>query len=167
MLKTTDFYYGAFLSVLLNYANKKPSLFDKTDSRRIYRITTENSKKDYMIFTKAVNEQKNKANTFHHWIFNFTNDEIITLQKLHNEYGNVKVSLICFTDELKDGEVALIDYDQAMECMGVTKNIVPYRLNIKAVGGKHGLKMYGSGRSDKLDGKDNTISLQRNALKAL
>jgi len=167
MLKTADFYYGAFLSALLNYAGKKPSLFDKTESRRIYKITTENSKKDYIIFTKAVNERKNKADEFRHWIFNFTQDEVDTLQKLNVENGNVKLSLICFTDDLNNGEIAFIDYGEAMECMGVTKNISPYRINIKAIEGKQGLRMHGSGRSDMLDGKDNTIHLSRNALKYL
>ena len=127
MLKNADFYYGAFLSALLNYAGKKPSLFDKTESRRIYKIATENSKKDYMVFTKAVSERKNKAGEFRHWIFNFTQDEVDTLKKLNAENGNVKLSLICFTSNLKYGEIALIDYSEAMDCMGVTKNITPYR----------------------------------------
>ena len=37
MLKISDFYYGSFLSALMNTAGKKPSLFDRTenDSRRI------------------------------------------------------------------------------------------------------------------------------------
>ena len=51
-LKTFDFYYGAFLSALLNYGKQKPSLFDvpPTDSRRVYRLTTENTANDYIIF---------------------------------------------------------------------------------------------------------------------
>lgn len=43
VLKIADFYYGAFLSALLNYAGKKPSLFDQSSSRRIYRLTTDNT----------------------------------------------------------------------------------------------------------------------------
>lgn len=167
MLKPADFYYGAFLSSLLNFAGKKPSLFDETESRRIYKITTENSTNDYMVFTKAVNERKNDTDKFHHWIFNFTSEEVNTLEKLNSEHGNVKLALICFTDTLKDGELAFIDYDEAIECMGVSKNIKPYRINIKAIGSKQGLRMYGSGRSDLLDGKDNTVHLSRNALKCL
>ncbi len=54
VLKIADFYYGAFLSALLNYAGKKPSLFDQSSSRRIYRLTTDNTPKDYMIYTKLV-----------------------------------------------------------------------------------------------------------------
>jgi hypothetical protein len=167
MLKAADFYYGAFLSALLNYAGKKPSLFDETESRRIYKITTQNSTKDYIVFTKAVNEKKNKSNNFRHWSFRFTQDEVDTLQRLNLEFGNVKLSLICFTDDLSDGEIAFIDYSDAIECMGVTKNITPYRINIKVIKNKSGLRMYGSGRSDILDGKDNTIHLSRNALKDL
>lgn len=58
VLKIADFYYGAFLSALLNYAGKKPSLFDQSSSRRIYRLTTDNTPKDYMIYTKYVLARK-------------------------------------------------------------------------------------------------------------
>ena len=74
VLKIADFHYGAFLSALLNYGKKKPSLFDKSesnDSRRVYRLTTDNSPNDYIIFTKAVMAQNNKTEKFEHWIFNF------------------------------------------------------------------------------------------------
>lgn len=32
VLKVADFYYGAFLSALLNFGKKKPSLFDKSEN---------------------------------------------------------------------------------------------------------------------------------------
>ena len=57
VLKVADFYYGAFLSALLNYGKKKSSLFDRAankDSRRIYCLTTENSTEDYIILRKLL-----------------------------------------------------------------------------------------------------------------
>lgn len=47
--------------------------------------------------------------------------------------------------------------------------LIPFnnRINIKAVDNKHGLRMYGSGLSDRLNGKDNTVKVPRDAMKAL
>lgn len=152
-LKVADFYYGAFLSALLNTPSGRPSLFDETGSRRIYRLETNNNKEFYF-FAKYVQERKSKDNSIHHWIFNFTSAEIEKLQELHAEKGRVKVVLICAKEELSNSELAIISYEDAMNCLGIGVGVTPYRINIKTSSGKHGLRMYGSGHSDKLDGKD-------------
>ena len=167
VLKIADFYYGAFLSALLNYAGKKPSLFDQSSSRRIYRLTTDNTPKDYMIYTKYVLARKNKSDEFDHWIFQFTEEEIQKLISMQKESRNVQLALICVKEGLKDSEIALVDYNMAMDCMGIGTGIKSYRINIKAVDNKHGLRMYGSGRSDRLNGKDNTVKVSRDAMKSL
>lgn len=167
VLKVADFYYGAFLSALLNYAGKKPSLFDQSSSRRIYRLTTDNTPKDYMIYTKYVLARKNKSDEFDHWIFQFTEEEIQKLISMQEESQNVQLALICVKEGLKDSEIALVDYNMAMDCMGIGTGIKSYRINIKAVDNKHGLRMYGSGRSDRLSGKDNTVKVPRDAMKSL
>ena len=181
VLKIADFYYGAFLSALLNYGNKKPSLFDKSesnDSRRVYRLTTDNSPNDYIIFTKAVMAQNNKTEKFEHWIFNFDEDEVKTLSDLHKEYGNVKLALICIQSGLKNSELALLDYKTAMDCLGVDIGVKSRTINIKyfrkskkgegATGqGKIGLRAFGSGRVEKIADKDNTIMIPRDELKKL
>ncbi len=95
VLKIADFYYGAFLSALLNYAGKKPSLFDQSNSRRIYRLTTDNTPKDYMIYTKYVMARKNKSDEFDHWIFQFTEEEVQKLISMQEESQNVQLALIC------------------------------------------------------------------------
>ena len=165
-LKVADFYYGAFLSDLLNTPGGRPSLFDETGSRSIYRLETNNNEESYF-FAKYVTDIKNKNDSFNHWIFNFTPAEIAKLQELHEEKGRVKVVLICVKESLADSELAIIDYDDAMNCLGVNTGVKPYRINIKAYSKKHGLRMYGSGRADKLDGKDNTIRITRQELVSL
>lgn len=180
-LKTSDFYYGAFLSALLNYGKQKPSLFNKlpnTDSRRIYCLTTENAASDYIIFTKFVTAKDNKTERFEHWIFNFNEEEVKTLTDLHQKYSHVKLALICIKSDLKGCELALLDYATAMECLGIEIGVKSRTINIKyfkksrkgegAKGqGKNGLRAFGSGRAEKIDGKDNTIMISRDALKKL
>lgn len=165
-LKVADFYYGAFLSALLNTPGGRPSLFDETKSRRIYRLETNNNEECYF-FAKYVTDKKNKTDSFNHWIFNFSPEEVKTLQDLHLDLGKVKVVLICAKEGLANSELAIVDYDDAMDCLGVAVGVKSYRINIKAYSKKHGLRMYGSGRSDLLDGKDNTLPVSRQALAAL
>ena len=181
VLKVTDFYYGAFLSALLNYGKKKPSIFNKPnkkDSRRIYCLTTDNSQQDYIIFTKAVTAQDNKTEKFEHWIFNFDKDEIKLLTELHREYGNVKLALICIQEGLANSEIALLDYETAIDCLGVEIGVKSRTINIKYFKkakrgegskgqGKNGLRAFGSGRIEKINGKDNTIMIARDAIKKL
>ena len=83
-LGVADFYYGAFLSALLNAPGGKPSLFDKTDSRRIFRFETNNHDECYF-FAKYVNERKAKSGKGGHWIFNFSQAEVSKLQELHSQ----------------------------------------------------------------------------------
>lgn len=171
VLKVADFYYGAFLSALLNYAGKKPSLFDeipKSNDRRIYRLTTQNNPRDYIIYTKYVAERKNKNDEFAHWIFPFSQEEIQKLAEFETLNYNVMFAFICVKSDLKDCELALVDYKDVMDCIGVKQGIKgKYRINIKAINGKHGLRMYGSGRSDKVHGQDNTLRVPRDSLKNL
>jgi len=162
-LKVADFYYGAFLSALLNTPGGRPSLFDETGSRRIYRLETNNNEECYF-FAKYVTDIKNKNDSFSHWIFNFSQAEIDKLQELHQEKGRVKVILICAKEALSDSELAIVDYEDAMDCLGVTSGVKGYRINIKSYQKKHGLRMYGSGRSDMVNGKDNMLKISRKEL---
>lgn len=170
VLKAADFYYGAFLSALLNYAGKRPSLFDnsKTDSRRIYRLTTDKSKSDYLIYTKYTTARKNKADNKDHWIFPFTTLEIEKLMELQSQSQNACVALICVKDGLKDSELAFLDYASAEDCLGIGKGVGSYRINVVAIDNKHGLRVYGSGRDRKTTtGADNMLVVSRDALKLL
>ena len=58
-LKVADFHYGAFLSALLNTPGGRPSLFDETGSRRIYRLETNNNSECYF-YAKYVKDTKHK-----------------------------------------------------------------------------------------------------------
>ena len=165
-LKTADFYYGAFLSALLNTPGGRPSLFDGIGSRRIYHLETNNNEGCYF-YTKYVIAQKNKTEDFSHWIFNFTSAEINKLRELYQEKGQVKVVLICVKEGFADSELAIVSYQDAMDCLGIDSGVTPYRINVKAYQKKHGLRMYGSGRSDKMNGKDNTLPVSRNVLYTL
>lgn len=168
-LRKVDFYYGAFLSALLNNAKKKPSLFDEapTDNRRIYRLTTENSPTDYIIYTKYAVESGTSEGK-HRWSFIFSEDEVKKIIDLNKEKESLRLALICVSNEnFQKSEIALIDYPTAAKCLGIDFNIKTFRITVKTQSGRHGLRVYGSGHSDKLNGQDNTFIVNRNALELL
>lgn len=148
------------MSALLNSPSGQPSLFDKTSSRRIYKLETNNSRESFYYVKYASAKKKN-------WVFNFTLEEVKKLEELYAVNFRVKLVLICLKEGLVGCEMAIINYDKAMDCLGVYLGVKTYRVNIKAIDGKHGLRMYGSGRSDMIDGKDNTLRVDRNAINAL
>ena len=94
--------------------------------------------------------------------------EIEKIVELNKGGECLKLALICVSNEsLQKSEIALIDYPTAVKCLGIDFNINTFRITVKTQTGKHGLKVYGSGHSDKLNGKDNTFVVNRNALKML
>lgn len=165
-LNAGDFYYGSFVSALLNAPGGKPSLFDESGSRRIYRLETDKNGECFF-FAKYVHERKNKNEKYSHWIFNFTNGEVEKLQELYLQKNNVKLVLICVKEGLTDSELAVVNYEDAMDCLGVECGVKNYRINIKSVDKKRGLRMYGSGRNDMVNGQDNTLRVSRQQLREL
>lgn len=166
-LRAVDFYYGAFLSALLNTSGRRPVLFEETASLRIYRMETNNMRDCYVI-TKFVTRKEADAKGRWNWGFNFTDAEIERVQSLYQKSNNVKLALICVKEGLAESEIVVVDYVEAMDCLGVGIGVKSYRINIKTPEGKeYGLRMYGSGRSDKLQGKDNTLRVTRKTLQEL
>lgn len=78
-----------------------------------------------------------------------------------------EVVLIWVKEGFSDSELATINYEDAMDCLGVETGVKTYRINTNAYSKKHALRMYGSGCSDKLNGKDNTIKVTQQELAAL
>jgi len=166
ILKTSDFYYGAFLSALLNTAGKKPTLIDrdeKSDSRRVYRLTTDSGTEDCTIFAKYLSTPTSSTiDGNQRWCFQFTNAEISTFQELYASNSNLKFVFICGNSPFHKSEIALIDYSQTVECLGLS--LRSHNINIIQMPNKHHLRIYGSGHDDKVKGSDNTIKISRRAI---
>lgn len=167
-LTAEDFYYGAFLSALLNNSpDGKPCLFDDpgSDSRRIYRLETNHNGEAF--FYCKYRTSPSKSNDGLLWTFQFTDEEVKTLQNLHNRNEQLRIVLICAKKCITKSELAIVNSDEAFDCLGIERGVKKYSISIKYLKNKHGLRMYGSGRSDKVDGKDNTLVVRRNRIKHL
>ena len=165
-LKKTDFYYGSFLSALLNSAGKTPSLFDETDSRRIYKVTTENSPTEHTVIVKYRNHEDSQHKNTRCWTFQFQDSEIEKLIELHEQGAKLKIALLCLTNNLTNCELVLIDYQDAITCLGIDKGMRSPYITVKCKK-KHQPRIYGSGREEKIDGSDNSILVKRDAIAQL
>ncbi|MFC0297477.1 hypothetical protein [Geobacillus jurassicus] len=169
-IRKADYYYGALLSALVN-GGLAPALFEKeSDNRQIYEVTT--NKASYIIYTKYnTNPFGSKDFT---WSFVFGDNEISEISKIHLENSKEKeiiFAFICAQKQPSDSNqiIAIVRWDEFLECVDLQKAQVrgTPRLSIKAVKGSHKLRLYGSKRADVLDGKDNTIRIERNRLSSL
>lgn len=160
-VRKADFYYGSMLSCLINNG-LAPAIIEPGDSRRIYKMMTDNG--DYQIYAKYVSSplrrQKKDAQL---WQFIFSPDEV---EYIRSYVGNGKLYfvLICGRDKLQDSEIAILSLDEVRDCLDVDYDRESYRITIRWEKGTHGLKAYGTGRADILDGKDNTIRIPRDIL---
>ncbi|GMO01560.1 hypothetical protein PthstB1num2_36000 [Parageobacillus thermoglucosidasius] len=77
-------------------------------------------------------------------------------------------AFICGQKQLSDYNqvIAIVYWDEFLECVDIEKEQIrgTARLSVKAVKGSPWLRLYGSKRTDMLDGKDNTIKIERNRL---
>ncbi len=157
-----DFYYGSLLSVLINNGIA-PAIVEPGDSRRIYSITTDNG--EYQIYTKYVsNSTKRRNNHARLWQFVFSNDEIEVIKNYKDNGKKFIFALICGQEKFQDSEISILSLDEMKDCLGIEYDYETYRITVKAEKGVHGLKIYGSGRADILNEKDNTIRVPRDLI---
>lgn len=162
-----DYFYGAFLSALVN-GGLTPTLFEKpSDNRQIYEVTT--NQNSYIVYTKY-NTSPTGSKDFT-WSFPFSDNEIEEISKIHHENNKEKefiFAFICGQKQLSDYNqvIAIVYWDEFIECVDIEKEQIrgTARLSVKAVKGSPRLRIYGSKRADMLDGKDNTIKIERNRL---
>lgn len=150
------------LSCLIN-SGLTPAIIEPGDKRRIYNLGTDNG--DYKIYAKyASSPTRRKKKEGQLWQFSFSTEEI---QFIRNYDGNGKrlyFVLICGRDKLQNSEIAILSLEEVKDCLDVDFDRESYRIVIKLEKGTHGLKAYGTGRADILNGRDNTIRLRRDIL---
>lgn len=169
VINKEDFYYGAFLSVLLSHG-VKPVLFDKTDTNRIYKFLTD--KGDYQIYMKyRGNATSKKTNKTDLWQFVFSKDEVERIRKLIRSDEKVYFGFICGRKELKNSEIAILDKKELENSLGLNIGMdsksYSYRISIKYIKNGHGLRAYGTGRADKKEGEDNAFIIERDRISSL
>lgn len=158
----SDFYYGTFLTKVLEKGNK-PALVSKSEGRGIYNLETD--KDDYIVYIKyASNRNKNSKR----WTFNYTDNNIEEIRHYIAEGENIIFSYICAYDDFKNSEIAIADLKELKKCINPECQINKSN-SVKIYKKAHSpvLRMYGTARADKKDGEDNTLHLERNRINEL
>lgn len=162
----SDHYYGAFLSKVLDAGNN-PAIVEKDNSRGIYKLST--NKDDYIVYIKYATLSNKSHKT---WNFNYTDNNIQEIKSYINDKRydkeNIIFGYVCSYNDLINTEIALADLDELKECIDPNCTVnISNRVSIRKKDGSPYLRMYGTKKSDKKNGKDNTIKLSRSRINEL
>lgn len=165
--KKADFYYGAFLSLLI-HKGLCPALIEKEieSSRRRFQITTNTY--NYEFYCKYMSNPTGSTNPT--WAFSFTDKERKELMELLQTNKKVIFALICTRKDLTSPlqELALVEKQDFIKCVDFDtyKESTP-RISVKSVKNSEKLRIWGNKRSDKMGNDDNTIKIERNKINCL
>ncbi len=161
-LNKSDFYYGAFLTKVLDNGNK-PALISKDMGRCIYKLTT--NKKDYIVYMKYAS---NVNKRYRRWAFNYTDNNIEEITRYIDKGEEIIFAYICTYKNLKDSEIGIANLEELKKCIdpecyrNQSNRVTIYKKKHSPV-----LRMYGTKRADIKDGEDYTIHLDRNRINEL
>lgn len=112
-LKQYHFWYGAILNAIFECNEDAiPTLLEATEKRGVYKIITNTSKKEYVVFCKHAFQKDNKNKTYSSWIFKFSEEDKKCLKKYYDQGYPVFIYLLCAVDELKESEIAVCTYEE-------------------------------------------------------
>jgi hypothetical protein len=106
-VKLLDSYYGMALSWL--FRNKiQPALISAGEQKQIYEFTTNNSKKDFVLYLMYRKQSRNLKDEYSSWAFGDIRDNISELEDYAGQGKNPVLALICVKDDLKDSEIGFL-----------------------------------------------------------
>ena len=154
-----DFFSGAFLSYLISNGVKEPTLFEASEKSKVIKFSLRD--KDYNAYIKYVSTSsltKINGKTYTKWNITFTQKDRDTLfnQLVEPDKCNVVV-LVCANENFRDTYFAIIDYNDAVKCIGSDEVNKQHRITIKRQKGSKYVDCYGTAVS-----ADNAIQLKYN-----
>lgn len=154
MLAKADFYYGAFLSQLVN-SGFAPAIIENSDKRRIYKLATNYG--DFKVYTKYVSKQANKGQD-KLWHFPFNTDELNNI--LQDESINM-FAFICGVEDLVNSEIAILNREEFNRCIGIDFKTENRRVSVKSEKGSWSYLLYGTGLELKVDAQKITKNINK------
>lgn len=127
-IKKSDYYYGSFLSKVIEHGNKL-AIIGTDRSRGIYKLTT--NKAEYITYIKYCTRDKNQKT----WSYSFyKNTEINEIKGYINNHENIIFIFICSYKDLNNGEIAIIYKDEFLNCINLNNDkLDSQRLIVKKV----------------------------------
>lgn len=108
-----DFYYGAILNTILSQnPDACPTLLEVGEKRSVYKITTNSSEKDIIIFCKYAMIKDNKKDKYKSWTFGLSDSEKECIDKYHDNNYPVLIFFLCMEQNLYHSEIVICTYDE-------------------------------------------------------
>lgn len=112
-LNQYHFWYGAILNTIIECNEDAiPTLLEATDKRGIYKILTNTSNREYIIFCKHAFQKSNKSSNYKSWLFSFSEEDKQRLEEYYNQNYPVFICMLCALDDLKGSEIAICTYEE-------------------------------------------------------
>lgn len=148
IVRKVDFYCGAFLSYLIT--NKvEPTLFEAGDKSKILRFTI--GQYDYKAFLKystKPNASTKADKTSTRWDTIFTEKEMGFLTQYPEKERKNIVVIVCTDEKMKNTFFAVIDYDDAVRCLGNDPVNKQRRISVSHLKKSPKIDVYGTAISD-------------------
>jgi len=146
MVKKIDYYCGAFLSYLISNGIT-PALFEAGEKSRIVKFS--NNHYDFKVYIKystncKISDRKNTRK----WDIFFTERELDMLQNFPEQNRKHFIVMVCTDDNLKENEIAVLDYGDGLLCLGNDTINKERRISVVHKKGSPYMRCYGTARSE-------------------
>lgn len=145
-----DYYAGAFITSLLKSAKGAPAIFDETsDSRRLQITTDLGAFNIYIKYAGNSRHARIAGRKKTSWCVNFTETDIMKLEDefVQDNYINY-IALVLSDKKMADTRIAVITYNDAMECLAKITQGGNRRINVVRYGKEHNFMCYGATESE-------------------
>ena len=81
-----DFFYGAILNTIISQnPDACPTLLEIGEEKSVYKVTTNSSEKDMIVFCKYATVKDNKSDNYKSWTFAFSDTDKDCIKKYHDK----------------------------------------------------------------------------------
>ena len=146
MVKKIDYFCGAFLSYLISNGIS-PALFEAGEKSKIVKFSTNLG--DYKVYIKysTICKFSNRKST-RKWDVLFTKKEMDILKDFLEQNRKHYFVLVCTDTNMKENEVAVLDYDGGLMCLGNDSVNRERRISVVHKKGSPYMNCYGTARSE-------------------
>jgi hypothetical protein len=146
MVKKIDYFCGAFLSYLISNGIT-PALFEAGEKSKIVKFSTDLG--DYKVYIKYSTTCKasDRKNT-RKWDVPFTEKEMDILKNFPEQNRKHFFVLVCTDPDMKENEIAVLDFDNGLKCLGNDSVNKERRISVIHKKGSPYMKCYGTARSE-------------------
>lgn len=111
-----DFFYGAILNTIISQnPDACPTLLEIGEEKSVYKVTTNSSEKDIIVFCKYATVKDNKSDNYKSWTFAFSDMDKDCIKKYYDKKYPVLIFFLCKEQNLYHSEIVICTYREFIE----------------------------------------------------